>query len=49
MNVSVTQMPCPHCGRPRSEWTENGVTGVERGEVVYCSQACAAQGARTEA
>ena len=46
MGIDATEAPCPRCGKPRAEWTENGGAGVSRGEVTYCSQECADQDAR---
>jgi hypothetical protein len=41
MSEEATQLPCPRCGQPRAEWTENDGAGVRRGEVTYCSTPCA--------
>jgi hypothetical protein len=48
MSVDATQLPCPRCGRPRAEWTENDGAGVTRAEVTYCSEACAAEDRRPQ-
>ena len=46
MSTEATEATCPRCGRPVAEWTENAGAGVTRGELTYCSQACADQDVR---
>jgi len=48
MSTGPTQAPCPRCGKPRAEWTENDGNGVARGDLTYCSAACAAEDRRPE-
>jgi hypothetical protein len=44
--VDPTQLPCPRCGKPRAEWTEDGGAGVTREDLTFCSVACAESDSR---
>ena len=48
MSIDSAQAPCPRCGKPRAEWTENGGSGVAHGDLTYCSETCAAEDRRPE-
>lgn len=48
MTDEATQLPCPRCGKPRAEWTENAGAGLAHGELTYCSTACAETDPRPE-
>ena len=48
MNQQFLQEPCPRCGKPRAEWTENEGDGYALGGRTYCSQGCAEESARPE-
>ena len=48
MSIDTAQIPCPRCGKPRAEWTENDGAGVARGDLTYCSARCAAEDPRPE-
>ena len=48
MSIESTEAPCPRCGKPRAEWTENDGAGVARADLTYCSAECAAEDRRPE-
>jgi hypothetical protein len=48
MSVDSTEAPCPRCGKPRAEWTENDGAGVAHDGLTYCSARCAAEDRRPE-